>query len=253
MTDDPNPADDLPEEPTGTLAEGAEAASPDDAPLDEVFDGETEGHPEYDTQAIMQQAMLDRMHRKAYWHSNQRQLFAFLFANCMFFASGFVAWVRAGYAEVKVDGEWVVQALDVDASLLFSGVDTIRGGLIFALAIYGFWTAVFNIWHAQMKVWPYLLGATLALWVGLGGFISTIGGEQWELAIRYKDSAAFGSKSLFTDMTVPLSTIAPAFWLLAIGGLMVVWIIINGLMQGSQAAKSAATQEAQSTGRRRRR
>lgn len=248
MTDEPNVEDEI------TEGEGEGFVSTEeDSPLDEVFDGETEGHPEYDTQAILNDAMLDRMHRKAYWHSNQRQLFAFLFANCLFFASGLVAWVRAGYSEITVAGEKVVQAVPVDASLLFTGVDTIRGAMIFALSIYGFWTAVFNIWHAQMKVWPYLLAAMLALWVGLGAVINGIGGQQWDLAVRYKDSEAFGSKSLFDDLTVPLSTIAPGFWLLTFGGLIVVWVIINGLLQGSQAAKTAATQEAQTSSRRRRR
>jgi hypothetical protein len=227
MTDDPNLDDDIPME------------------TDEAFDGDDafdadEGMA-MDTEAILAEAALDRLHRKAYWHSNQKQLFAFLFANCLFFASAFVAWYRATPGEAA------------DPSLYIRGIDTIRGALIFALSLYGFWTAVFNIWHAQMKVWPYLLAAMLALWVGIGGFMSSIGGEQWEAAKAWKDSPEFGSKSMFDDMTVPLSTIAPGYWLLTFGGLIVVWVIINGLMQGSASAKAAAAEESQSSGRRRKR
>lgn len=181
------------------------------------------------------------MHRKAYWHSNQKQLFAFLFANCLFFASAFVAWYRVSPGEAP------------DPSIYIRGVDTIRGALILAFSIYGFWTAVFNIWHAQMKVWPYMMTAMLALWVGIGGFMAGIGGDQWETAKKHLESPEFGNKSLFDDLTTPLSVVAPGYWLLTIGGLVVVWVIITGLMQGSASAKASAAEEATSSGRRRRR
>lgn len=236
MTDDPQKDQELLED---------DAAVGDAAPLDEedeIFDGEMEGHPEYDTHQILAESLLDRMHRKAYWHSNQKQLFAFLFANCLFFASAFVTWMRSTPGDPAGD-----------PSTYIRGVDTIRGGLIFALSIYGFWTAVFNIWHAQMKVWPYLLGATLALWVGIGGIMHTVGGEEWDKAIAYKnDFERYGGKSYLDDMMVPLSTIPPAYWLLTAGGLVVAWVIINGILQGSQQAKATKAEEATS-GRRRRR
>ena len=228
MTDDPNLEDDVHED---VAAEEAYEATADEAGSDAA--------------AIMEEAKHERLHRQAFWHLQSKQLFAFLFANCMFFASGFAAWTRAGYNE---DGS----AVPVDPSLMLSGLDTIRGSLIFALALYGFWTAIFNIWHAQMKVWPYMLAAMLALWVGIGGFMRGVGGEQWDNAKAYLDSGEFGSKSLFDDLTVPLGVVAPGFWLLTIGGLVVVWVIINGLMQGSASAKAAAAEEAPS-GRRRRR
>ncbi len=216
MTDDPTIEDDA--------LDGADEAFEADAAFEDA--------PDVDAGTIMAEAKVERMHRQAYWHAQSKQLFAFLFANCMFFASGFAAWTRAGYNE---DGSAVL----VDPSLLFTGLDTIRGAFIFALAIYGFWTAVFNIWHAQMKVWPYLLGGILGLWVGIGGIVSGIGGEQWERSKLYL-SDHVESKTLMDDLLTPLGTIAPGYWLCAFGGLIVVWVIVMGLVQGGASAKTSA-------------
>lgn len=224
MTDDPNLEDDVHDE----AAEEAYEATADEAGVD--------------AGAIVAEARIERLHRQAYWHAQPKQLFAFLFANCMFFASGFAAWTRAGYNE---DGS----AVPVDPSLLFTGLDTIRGSLLFALSLYGFWTAVFNIWQAQMKVWPYLLGAILALWVGIGGIVAGIGGEQWERSKLYLENLE--SKTLMDDMLTPLGVIAPGYWLCAFGGIIVVWVIVMGLVQGGQSAKSSAS-ESGGSGRRRR-
>ena len=237
MTDDPNLEDDMP-------MEADEAFDADDQP----FEGELQA--EIDTAALLAEATEMRLLRKAYWHANQKQLFAFLFANCLFFASAFVAWTRPLY-QLGDDGQWMVTMLD--GPTFVTGLDSIRGAFIFAFSVYGFWTAVFNIWHAQMKIWPYLMGAILALWVGIGGFMRGVGGEQWDNAKAYLDSGQFGSKSMFDDLTVPLGVVAPGFWLLTLGGLVVIWVIINGIMQGSASAKAAAAEESQSSGRRRKR
>ena len=217
MTDDPQLEDDMPVEPTTGMEEGA-----GEELLDEEFEGAI------DTEVILAEAALERMHRKAYWHSNQKQLFMFLFANCLFFASAFAAWTRAAPGEAG------------DPSVYLRGLDTIRGSFIFALSIYGFWTAVFNIWHAQMKIWPYMLGAVLALWVGVSGFMQSIGdsNEQWKQAGVYLDGLE--SKKMLDDILVRLSVVAPGFWLLTVGGLVVVWVVVNGLMHGSQQSKAEA-------------
>ncbi|MDA1195236.1 MAG: hypothetical protein O2894_08630 [Planctomycetota bacterium] len=231
MTDDSTLDDDVQDTgaPEGDLQEDGAF---DDAGLD------------VDPAAVLAEAKLERLHRQAYWHQQSKQLFSFLFANCMFFAAGLAAWTRSGYNE---DGT----IIPVDPSLLFTGLDTIRGSVIFALSIYGFWTAVFNIWQGQMKVWPYLLAGIVALWVGIGGIVSGIGGEQWERSKIYlKDHA--GSKTLMDDLFTPLGTIAPGFWLCAFGGLIVLWVIVSGLLKGQQTAKAAATTGAPASGRRRR-
>jgi hypothetical protein len=215
MTDDPQLEDDMPVEPTSGMDDGAE---------EQFFEDELEGA--IDTEAILADAALDRMHRKAYWHSNQKQLFMFLFANCLFFASAFAAWMRVAPGEAG------------DPSVYIRGLDTIRGSFIFALSIYGFWTAVFNIWHAQMKIWPYMLAAVLALWVGVSGFVQTIGGDEWDAAGRYLEQLE--SKKMLDDILVRMSVVAPGYWLLTVGGLVVVWVVVNGLMQGSQQSKTEA-------------
>ena len=229
MSDDPNLDD-----PTLDDVMPVDEEVPEEAA--EVFGGEAPG---IDTEAMLAEASMERMQRQAYWHGTDKQLFAFLFANCMFFAGALVAWSRAAPGE------------NADPSVYITGLHTIRGAFIFALAIYGFWTGIFNIWHGQMKIWPYLLNAILALWVGIAGFTQTIGGEEWDKAKRYLETLE--SKSFQDDLLVPLSTVAPGYWLLSVGGLIVIWIIIKGLMHGSAAAKTAtAPDEGAGKSRRRR-
>ena len=65
------------------------------------------------------------------------------------------------------------------------------------------------------------------------------------------NSDAFGSKTLFDDLPVPLSAVPPGYWLLTFGGLVVVFVIINGLMHGQQKVKAAAAASGGSSRRRR--
>lgn len=196
-------------------------------------------HEGVDAEALLAEAQLERLARQAYMHGTSKQLFSFLFANCLFFAGALVAWTRAGVHEVG------------DPSTYISGLDTIRGGLIFALAIYGFWTAYFNILQGQMKVWPYLLNALLGLWVGIGGLMAGIGGENWDKAKAWLDEPGRKTRML-DDLLVPLSTVAPGYWLLTGGGLIVAFVILNGLLQGRQSTKAQAAEEGATSGRRRR-
>ncbi len=230
MTDDPNLADDSLDEAPGAAEEAL-------AEIDAAFD--EEAGVDVDTGALLAEASMARIQRQAYWHGNQKQVFAFLFANCLFFAGVLAAWVRSTPGDPAGD-----------PSTYINGLDTIRGSFIFALALYGFWTAVFNLWHGQMKVWPYLLAAVLSLWVGIAAFAQTIGGEEWDRARAYLDTLE--SKTLMDDILVPLSTVAPGYWLLTGGGLIVVWVIVGGLMKGSQQSKAGLAREAGSSGRRRR-
>ena len=89
-----------------------------------------------------------------------------------------------------------------------------------------------------MKVGVYFLNALIALWVGIGGFQSTIGGAQWEKAKAYLNTLE--SKVVLDDILVPMSTIAPGYWLLTVGGLIVLFIILTGLMRGRSATREAA-------------
>jgi hypothetical protein len=233
MTDEPEMQEPL-EDPVAEPVDDVELPD-DDLPYEvPADDGD-------DTAAILATAQLDRMGRQAYWHGTSKQLFAFLFANCLFFAGVLVAWTRTGSVPGDPPG---------DPSTYITGLHTIRGAFIFALALYGFWTAAFNIWHGQMKIWPYVLNAILALWVGIAGFRHSIGGEEWARAREYLDNEDIG-KPIADYLTVPLSTVAPGYWLLTFGGLIVVFVIVNGLLHGSKQVKAAAA--AQGGGSRRRR
>lgn len=234
MSDDPSVDDPI---------DGSGMDEADDAPFEEGEAGDDLGGEmslsDVDTEEILMAAGLDRVHRRAYWHGISRQLFVFLFANCLFFAGALVAWTRSAPGDPPGD-----------PSTYITGLHTIRGAFIFALSIYGFWTAVFNIYSAQMKVWPYLLNAVLALWVGIGGIAQAIGGEAWDKAGAYLDSLE--SKKVLDDILVRFSVIPPGCWLLAFGGLLVVWVILSGLLKGAQQTKSAAAAEPAGSGRRRR-
>ena len=222
MTDDPNLEDEV----------------ADEGALEHDEGGYEDFGAAADPAAILAEASLERMHRQAYWHHNSKQLFSFLFANCFFFAGTLAVWNRAVPGEAG------------DPSLYINGLDTIRGSVIFALSLYGFWTAVFNLWHGQMKVWPYLLNAVLALWIGIGGIAAGVGGERWDAAKAWLGEQT--SKKLLDDITVPISVIAPGFWLLSIGGLIVVWVIIQGLLKGQQSVKASGASESGGSSRRRR-
>jgi hypothetical protein len=203
-----------------------------EAEIDAEFD-------DLDTTEILMHASMDRLHRQAYMHGTSKQLFTFLFANCLFFAGCLVAWTRGTPGDPPGD-----------PSTYITGLHTIRGAMIFALSIYGFWTAVFNIFNGQMKVWPYLVSGVLALWVGVGAFAHGIGGPAWKKAGEHLDSLE--SKKVLDDILVRFSVIAPGFWLLTMGGLIVVWVILSGLMKGAQQSKEAATADSGGSGRRRR-
>jgi len=200
----------------------------DDAAGEEALYGESAaGEGQVDAAALLAEARELRLTRQAYFHGTSKQLFAFLLANCLFLAGSLAAWTRAGVHEVG------------DPSTYIHGLDTIRGTMIFALAIYGFWTAAFNIFFGQMKVWPYLLNAVLGLWVGLAGFMAGVGGENWEKAQQWLDEPG-RTKKMLDGLTVPLSTIAPGYWLLTLGGLLVAFVILNGLLQGRQSTRGQA-------------
>jgi hypothetical protein len=182
------------------------------------------------------EAREDALRTRASWSLIHKELFAFLFANCIMFAGSVVAWSAA------------TPGLPAQPSEFITGLDTIRGSLIFALALYGFWTCVFNIYHRQMRVWPFLLNAILALWVGIGGIVGAIGSDRWkaaEAAVEARESTTLADKVL-----TPLDTIPPGFWLLAFGGVIVLVVLIRGIVSGAQQAKESAARAPASRRRR---
>ena len=202
-----------------------------DESFEEDFDGADEGGM-LDTGALLAAAEEDQMHVRASWHLIPKEVFAFLFANCLMFAGAVSAWSRS--------------LPDVAATPYnhIMGTDTIRGTMILALALYGFWTAIFNIWGRQLKVWPYVINAMLALWVGIGGVMSGLSNDAWDAAVEAKKQAmaqAGQGKTMLDDWMFSFGGIPPAAWVLTAGGLIVAIIIVKGVLGGAKSAKAGAT------------
>lgn len=117
---------------------------------------------------------------------------------------------------------------------VMNGLDTIRGALLFALALFGFWIFWLNVRYRQLVVWPFLLNALLALWVGIPGFTRAFGSERMAEADRYVENLA--SKTLLDKVTVPLTTIPPGHWLLTFAGALVLVVLLKGVISGASSA-----------------
>ena len=220
----------------------------EDAPYEagEELDDEPMAEGEIDTEALMAEAYDDQLRMRASWHLIPRENFVFLFANCLFFAGALCAWSR------MIPPDWLEAAgkarVELDPSTYLIGLDTIRGTFIFVLAMYGFFQIVFNIIGRTTKVWPFMLNALVALEVGIGGLSRGFGGDAMDMANQYLENAE--SKTLMDDIAVPLSAVPPAYWMLTLGGMVVLIVILNGIMTGAKKAKMAAADEGGSRRRR---
>ena len=204
------------------------------------FDGEI------DTEALLADAEARQLQARAYWHLLPKQNFTFLFANCLFFAGALCAWTRAIPEAWYAAADMPVKAFDPSMNLI--GLDTIRGSFIFALAVFGFFQIALNIMSRTTKVWPFFLNAIIALEVGVVGLKNGLNSEAYEMSKAWLEKA--DSKTMLDDLLTPLSSIAPAYWLLTLGGMIVVIVLINGLMSGAKSAKMAAADEGASRRRR---
>ncbi|MFV1959390.1 MAG: hypothetical protein ACC662_08255 [Planctomycetota bacterium] len=225
-------------------AEAEEAAA---AAAEELFEAEgemveTAEDAEGRVEEAMAQAHQDAFDARVAWSLVSGELLLILFANCLFFVGVLAAWNR----QLPWD-EGTVRA--------FNGLSTIRGAFIFALAIYGFWILLVNVRWRQLILWPFLLNAILALWVGIGGFVGTIGSARWDGANDHVQQLKETVGVSFLDQAlIPLSSIAPGFWLLLLGGALVVILLVKGILGGASQAKAAKTAgRTSSSGSRRRR
>jgi hypothetical protein len=175
-------------------------------------------------QALLQEAEMNRRRALASMSLVHKEHFALLFANCFFLAGSLAAWNRAEPGQPAASGA------------LLHGLDTIRGAAIFALAIYGFWVAAVGLYTKRTVVWPFLLNALLALWVGLGGVITGFKAEAFDKAMA---DVPAGSSYLAKYLAGP-GSIAPGFWMLAAAGVLVLFLILKGLLGGASKSKSKA-------------
>jgi hypothetical protein len=173
---------------------------------------------------LLADAEEDQRRTRASWHLISKEVFTLLFANCFFFAGTLVAWYRGAPGDA------------VDPANRINGLDTIRGALLFGISIYGFWAAVFNIWHRQHRIRAYLIGAILALWIGIGQLGSAIGSPLMDEAMKRLNAKY--DRTVYHEITYRLGVIPPSAWLLTIGGAIVLVTLIRGIMQGAQKARS---------------
>ena len=247
MSDDPTRRDDedeqAPETPVErhefSEADRAEAEEAEAAAAEEFCDDAEEFLDEEALMAQREEAMADaqaaNVRAQADWFLVHKELLTLLLANCLFLAGTLVVWQR------RLD--WDPE----NSRAAFTGLSTIRGGLIFALAIHGFWTLWLNFKYRQTVVWPFLINAIFALWVGIPGFTSNFGSDRWTAAVEYMDRQ---TASFLAKFMAPFSNTAPGYWLLTAGGALVLIVLLKGVISGAGQAKAKA--KAQQGSRRRR-
>jgi hypothetical protein len=113
-----------------------------------------------------------------------------------------------------------------------TGLDTIRGTVMFAIAVYGVLAGMMNILYRRMVVWPYLLNALIALWVGVSGIASAIGGDAWSLWGKYGEG-----KSLTEKWFGGFRSIPPGMLLLALAGFVIMARLLGGIVSAATAGK----------------
>lgn len=178
---------------------------------------------------LIYEAEANRRRAAAAMHLVHKEHFAFLFANCFFLAGALSAWTRAPYGETA------------NGALLVTGMDTIRGAAIFALAIYGFWTTGIGLYTKRTKVWPFLLNALLGLWVGVGAVIKGIGSPAWDHAYKVlKDPEKTPEYTPMDSLLAGLGTIAPGYWMLTGASMLVLFIVLKGILGGHAKSKRGA-------------
>jgi hypothetical protein len=174
-------------------------------------------------QELRSDAEEEQLRIRMSWDLIPGEVWTLLFANCLFFAGALTAWSRGVPGEAMDPAHRVV------------GIETIRGSLIFALSIYGFWAAIANIWGRLLRIKPYLGNAILALWVGIQGITSTLGSERWDKTMAALK--ALPTRTVYDEITYRLGAFPPGALQLLVGGIIVCITLIRGILAGAAKAK----------------
>lgn len=234
------------DEPVGEVAAAleAEAAEAVQAAEEEILEAAEDFYGDEDPVVQWEGALADAhgegLAAKAWWSLVHKEQMTLLFANLLFFVGVLAAWSRA------VPGDAANPANHIH------GLDTVRGALIFALALYGFVIIYVNIRFRQTRVLPIFMNALFALWVGIPGFTRMIGSAEWDQAKAHVEhlKQTVGGVSILDDFLIPLSAIAPGYWMLTAGGLLVLLVLVRGVLAGASSVKA---QKREAAGSRRRR
>lgn len=161
------------------------------------------------------------------WGTVHKEIYLFLFSACMIAVSIVVSW-------------------DETRGSTANGFNSIKGALMFALAIYGMFRAVISLLNRSMIVWPFFVNAMLALWVGISGIIRCSNSATWK---QYKALPAPGMLDKYEN---PLHAIPPGYWLMTIAGVLVVIVVLKGVVAGFAAGSAKAKPASKKDGKRRR-
>jgi hypothetical protein len=194
------------------------------------------------------------------WGTAHKEHFLFLFASILFLVGVLASWTQRFPTGATVTVSKMVEAPAVPAAPdapapdpkapkkmielktevaptvePIQGLGTIRGSLLFAIALYGVIVALFNLFYKRMVVWPFFLGSILALEIGLKGISGSIGSTAWELWKKRVESDAGG----FIDKLIGHWRAIPAgYLLLTIAGALVMISLIKGVVGGFASASA---------------
>jgi len=201
------------------------------------------------------------------WGTAHKEHFLFLFASILVLVACLASWSQRFPAGAMIKRTEMVEAPAVPGAPApkpgtpkvmieqttevapqvdtISGLTTIRGSFMFAIAIYGIFVALFNLLYKRMVVWPFFLNGVVALEVGLQGVSRSIGSTAWELWATKTESLNWVEKLVGKWRAIP-----SAFLLLTFAGAIVLISIVKGVVGGFAAAsakqkdKQAASSEA---------
>lgn len=202
------------------------------------------------------------------WGTVHKELFLFLFLSVLIAVGCLVSWVgrtpapsaesvarataaaqqradeenrrlaaagRPQTATAQVDEKDFEYSVVVPMGKAMTGLDTLRGALLFALAVYGVIAGLFNVLFRRMVMWPYVAGGALALWVGLQGLLGGLGGRAYDL---WKTWAK--GRSLMESFFAPVRAVSPGHLLLTLAGVITVVKLVGGVLAAATKGKGDA-------------
>jgi len=201
------------------------------------------------------------------WGTAHKEHFLFLFASILILVGCLASWSQRFPAGAMITRTEMVEAPAVPGAPpakpgapkvmiekttevapqveTLSGLSTIRGSFMFAIAIYGVFVALFNLLYKRMIVWPFFLNGVIALEVGLQGVSRSMGSTAWDLWAEKTKGINWVEKLLGSWRAIP-----SAYLLFTFAGAIVLISIVKGVVAGFASAsakqkdKQAAASEA---------
>jgi hypothetical protein len=192
---------------------------------DDSRDEAVAGEPELRACAFCGAAIDPRCHRCSEcgghvgiaWKTVDTELFGMIFASVLIGIGCLVSWSQKRPTD-------------------FTGISTVRGSVMLALAVYGVFSGVLNVLYRRHTVWPTLVNSLLALWTGVGGILAVTETAAWKAAGERTEQISFFEKYVGGYVRA----IPPGFILLTVGGALVMMMIVKGLVAGAGSASARA-------------